>query len=230
MSESERPATALPWIAQGHVVGTMKKGSFYTIAEVRSWENREQNASYIARACNVFPLLSVSLLGERLQREEVVSFALLMENKLATNAHKDKGEWHKGEWHKEDGWQYSDPAWLLERLRQETEELAVEVSRLLEPGQTPEELSQRRERVRLEAADAGNFAMMIADRCGDLRSVVRAHKLAKRQVAERDFLDCLATLLADEDPDVAKILGAFLRMVVANEESCRADNQQESVS
>ena len=73
-------------------------------------------------------------------RPEVRAFALLMEAELAK--HDDR-----------DGWQDCSIEWLLKRLQEEIEELAVA------PGLQP-----RGE----EAADVANFAMMIADVSGAL--------------------------------------------------------------
>jgi hypothetical protein len=101
-------------------------------------------------------------------RQEIRWFADAMEMKLRENDH--KGGW----WSVVDGEIHTcDPMWLLERLRQEVDELAKEVA--------PEPCGCRalsecnhfawgpdKRRVVKEAADIANFAMMIADVCGGL--------------------------------------------------------------
>ena len=77
-------------------------------------------------------------------RPEVVAFADAMEARLRANDHKG-------------GWQRCSIDWLLARLIQEAGELAEEViAEITEKG------------VLYEAADVANFAMMIADRAGEL--------------------------------------------------------------
>lgn len=77
-------------------------------------------------------------------RPEVVAFADAMEARLRANDHKG-------------GWQQCSVDWLLARLIQEAGELAEEVvAEIAEQG------------VLYEAADVANFAMMIADRAGEL--------------------------------------------------------------
>jgi hypothetical protein len=72
----------------------------------------------------------------------VLAFARLMERKLDQNRHKGNRE----------GWIQDSPMALLRRLREELDEL--ERSRTADaPG---------------EAADVGNFAMMVADACGGI--------------------------------------------------------------
>lgn len=84
-------------------------------------------------------------------RREVRAFALLMEQKLRENDYKG-------------GWGECELPWLLGRLRQEVDELgAVAQAR---PPMGPEQVGR-------EAADVGNFAMMIADVCGALPRVAR---------------------------------------------------------
>lgn len=75
-------------------------------------------------------------------RPVVRAFARAMEQELKANDH--KGGWHD-----------CDPAWLLGRLREETDELAGAVA-----AGGPDVLA--------EAADVANYAMMIADRMGAL--------------------------------------------------------------
>jgi NTP pyrophosphatase (non-canonical NTP hydrolase) len=74
---------------------------------------------------------------------------MAMEERLRANDHKG-------------GWDNCEPEWLLTRLRQEVEELAAEIAK----GGTR---SFDADRLRLEAADVGNFAMMIADVLGTLK-------------------------------------------------------------
>lgn len=73
---------------------------------------------------------------------ETKIFVAAMRRKLAANAHKG-------------GWKDCDPDWLLKRLRQEVDEL--------------EEAVQKGQGVLGEAADVANFAMFIADVCGELK-------------------------------------------------------------
>ncbi len=76
-------------------------------------------------------------------RPEVLAFAHLMEQQLRANDHKP-------------GWKNDRPKPLVDRLREETEELIVAI---LDHG--PEQIGK-------EAADVANFALMIADVCGCL--------------------------------------------------------------
>jgi NTP pyrophosphatase (non-canonical NTP hydrolase) len=73
-------------------------------------------------------------------RSEVVWFAQEMERKLQENDYKSH-------------WSGCSPKWLLNRLRQETSEL----ERAIAKGDAKD--------IAREAADVGNFAMMIADVC-----------------------------------------------------------------
>ena len=86
----------------------------------------------------------------------VLAFAELMEYKLSKNRHKGDRE----------GWRNLSYAQLLKFLHQEVTELDNVISNDLSPW--PE--FQRK--VKLEAADVANFAMMIADRVGDEVSAV----------------------------------------------------------
>lgn len=74
--------------------------------------------------------------------KHVVRFAQQMELNLSENRHKGDRE----------GWLKSDPWDLLRRLRDEVIELEI----AMEHCSTPEEVER-------EAADIGNFAMMVAD-------------------------------------------------------------------
>jgi hypothetical protein len=89
-------------------------------------------------------------------RPEVEAFAQLMEAKLRENDHKG-------------GWSHEEPAYLLERMQEEAEELddAVEPHRFYVPPTCSE---GDKWRIGREAADVANFAMMIADVCGALKS------------------------------------------------------------
>jgi hypothetical protein len=83
-------------------------------------------------------------------RPEVRAFADLMEAQLRANDHKP-------------GWR-GDQDWELHyRLREEVSELGEQLA----PGSRTD-LASWRSRVGSEAADVGNFAMMIADVCGAL--------------------------------------------------------------
>lgn len=74
-------------------------------------------------------------------RREVLEFAGLMEERLTANDHKSH-------------WEGEDMGWLLERLKEEVQELQQEI----DPG----DLSNH-EAICNECADVANFAMMIAD-------------------------------------------------------------------
>jgi len=80
-------------------------------------------------------------------RPEVIWFAQQMEIKLKANDHKG-------------GWQQEDIKWLLQRLRQETDELELWIEQF---NETPSKTVA--EKVILKSADVANFAMMIADIC-----------------------------------------------------------------
>lgn len=84
-------------------------------------------------------------------RPEVQRFAAAMERELRANDHKG-------------GWRNDAPGRLLRRLWQEADELA----RALDAHKT-DPSAETSARVASEAADVGNFAMMIADVCGGLR-------------------------------------------------------------
>jgi len=76
----------------------------------------------------------------------VLAFAEAMEERLAANDHKG-------------GWFREDPEWLMDRLYEEVRELASEIH----------ERSHRKPdlvKIRREAADVSNFALMVADRLG----------------------------------------------------------------
>jgi NTP pyrophosphatase (non-canonical NTP hydrolase) len=88
-------------------------------------------------------------------RPEVAAFALRMEAKLRENDGKPGKR----------GWKLASPWQLLDRLREET----VELEQAMYP---PVKRSQTQ--VADEAADVGNFAMMIADVRGDLMEVRNA--------------------------------------------------------
>lgn len=93
-------------------------------------------------------------------RPEVAAFADAMETKLRANEHKG-------------GWKYMHPHDLLDRLREETRELKIAADiacvRMAERPDLPDHARVYVDRVRGEAADVANFAMMIADVCGALR-------------------------------------------------------------
>lgn len=97
-------------------------------------------------------------------RPEVEAFAQAMERKLLANDHKG-------------GWRCDDPHALLDRLHDEAAELdnirhlmhACVIRRAEYPvGQGDPSIHAAR--VLDEAADVANFAMMIADVCGALRT------------------------------------------------------------
>ena len=79
-------------------------------------------------------------------RPEVREFAREMEARLRANEHKG-------------GWKNDSPLDLLQRVLEETEELRAVVREIRDNG-LPRRL---RDNVWAEAADVGNFAMMVAD-------------------------------------------------------------------
>jgi NTP pyrophosphatase (non-canonical NTP hydrolase) len=95
-------------------------------------------------------------------RKEVMRFAVLMENVLRANDHKG-------------GWSECDSKWLLERLREEVRELSEAVEERLAYARSNARSIEDAPRIWLnlgrEAADVANFAMMIADVCGELPKV-----------------------------------------------------------
>lgn len=84
-------------------------------------------------------------------RPKVLTFARIMEAKLAENDHKRH-------------WNSCAVSYLLQRLRDEVVEVEVAVRNY----QVAESTQKGREVAR-ECADAANFALMIADNCGGLR-------------------------------------------------------------
>ncbi len=134
-------------------------------------------------------------------RYQVAAFALLMERELRANDHKG-------------GWDQEDTSWLLDRLREEVQELCD-----ADPNQAryPYGLDiiratkERALRVESEAADVANFAMMIADVACDLERPpeldddrLRAEGAAQRTAAILESLDGLAS--AEGDPCCASTL------------------------
>jgi len=92
-------------------------------------------------------------------RPWVDAFADTMEAKLAENRHKGNRE----------GWSLDSHAALLARLREEVGELERALANLerATPGTPTHDEAKRW--VRREAADVGNFSMMISDVAGGLR-------------------------------------------------------------
>ena len=90
-------------------------------------------------------------------RPAVVRFAVVMEQMLRDNDH--KGGWE------DDGWEY-----LWERIKDETSELE-EACEQADEACGSEEHRDAWKRVREEAADVANMAMMVADVAGHLSSV-----------------------------------------------------------
>jgi hypothetical protein len=82
-------------------------------------------------------------------RPSVKKFAETMESKLRKN--EGKG-----------GWQDESYAYLIQRLREEVDELETEL--ISQPGSLHFSRSVWEKRVIEEAADVGNFALMIADK------------------------------------------------------------------
>jgi len=131
----------------------------------------EADAALIVEAKNALPALLTQLREYRtalearpamLEREalrpEVLAFAQLMERQLRANDHKP-------------GWKNDLAMDLLPRLREETDELEEATNRLAKQlgwGDAALYLESSRNNVAREAADVGNFAMMIADVSGVL--------------------------------------------------------------
>ena len=89
-------------------------------------------------------------------RPEVQAFAVAMEETLRGNDHKGYT-----------GWKNSNKRYLFRRLLEEAEELREASGTWCHIcGHPPSTKSA--EEIRREAADVGNFAMMLADRCGAL--------------------------------------------------------------
>lgn len=97
------------------------------------------------------------LLLNAVPRREVALFSRLMELKLLENAH--KGHWGT-----------STARQLLRRLRQETNELERALEKLTKAEKTgdPSKVQFAVLQVAREAADVGNFAMMVTDVTGGL--------------------------------------------------------------
>jgi hypothetical protein len=92
-------------------------------------------------------------------RWQVQAFAEAMEARLVANDHKG-------------GWEDCSIDYLIKRLRQETSELLKVAGDREARCLTVEEA----ERVRDEAADVANFAMMIADVCDGLEMPKRGKR------------------------------------------------------
>ena len=87
-------------------------------------------------------------------RREVVSFAVTMEEVLRANDHKK-------------GWDDLDPDYIIERLREEVEELAAALQ--YDSGEVPDLDEAQRNAVLHEAADVANFAMFAAYKFGKMK-------------------------------------------------------------
>ncbi len=92
-----------------------------------------------------------ALAAARYLRPEVLRFAVAMEERLRANEHKG-------------GWYLDTVDSLTTRLYDEAEELVVVTVQQGNAGLDSAEGKNLRVRVRREAADVGNFAMMVADR------------------------------------------------------------------
>ncbi len=82
--------------------------------------------------------------------QSIQAFAESMQRKLDRNKHKECRIMNSGGTGR--AWRHCEIFWLLHRLRQETEELEAAMD------------TADREAIMDEAADVGNFAMMIHDR------------------------------------------------------------------
>jgi len=89
--------------------------------------------------------------------EPVKKIAELMQYKLDKNKHKECPEMNPDS--KGRRWDDCDVRWLLKRLREEADEL----EEALDNNEEPIEIAR-------ECADVCNFAMMIADNVGGLKS------------------------------------------------------------
>jgi hypothetical protein len=130
----------------------------------------------------------VSKLREAL-RPEVAAFARLMEAKLRENDHKG-------------GWDQESKHWLLGRLKEETSELddALNDWCCAKTGSQGER--EATVVVGAEAADVANFAMMIADRCGSLRTALSFPTTPAGEVCpEVDYRSVGCALPAGHDGD-----------------------------
>lgn len=87
-----------------------------------------------------------SMRGER----ELAAFTAECQRKLDLNA-------YKGTWKDENPW------WLLDRIEEEIEELAAELSKL----------RRNVESIRSECCDIANFALMVADVAGGLEATYK---------------------------------------------------------
>lgn len=94
-------------------------------------------------------------------RQDVTTFAEIMDRKLSANAH--KGHWGG-----------CRPEWLLARLLEEAGELAAcllkrdDALRMLQISERGALNPDYAKTIAREAADVANFALMIADLCGGL--------------------------------------------------------------
>lgn len=95
------------------------------------------------------------------QEAALQAFVDAMRAKLIANLHKP-------------GWHGAKIGWLLDRLTEETDELA---NALLEPRCLRGEVDH----VVAEAADVANFAMMIADRAAGLGAARLAQQKGKKE-------------------------------------------------
>lgn len=119
-------------------------------------------------------------------RPEVLAFARLMECELRENDHKG-------------GWAGCAPESLLRRLREETDEVERELTGPRETCGCREAMCPHvvpwfgpdPKRVGAEAADVGNFAMMVADVTGALKQVTTERVLTLEMVENqvREVLD-----------------------------------------
>lgn len=105
-------------------------------------------------------------------RPSVVAFAEAMEGKLVANEHKG-------------GWWNDTPIALIARLREEVDELERSLT-----GHTANEVLK-------EAADVGNFAMMIADLVGGLKY----HGAVQTSVEARTLVTIERIEVQSDDPD-----------------------------
>lgn len=89
--------------------------------------------------------------------DAITRFALNMQEKLDKNKHKECSEMNPDEMGRR--WEHCNFFWLLYRLREETLELEEALRN---------ELDYDYEKIMNEAADVGNFAMMIHDNANRL--------------------------------------------------------------
>src|SRR3990167_7929067 len=120
-------------------------------------------------------------------RPEVRAFAAAMEKKLRVNDHRPH-------------WRGCDHRYLYGRLLEEVEELRVAALRWVDDQAKIQSDPAAPARVLDEAADVGNFAMMVADVCGALDAVGAPAEHARTDAADTEYCTaCRAVREVDAD-------------------------------